>query len=97
MRLTILLLTLIVGAVLAGYWLGYAPDEGVTPDVAPSEAERPLGPVDGFDLPATDLERVALGTQAPDFRLMSYAGDVLSLSDYRGSKDVVLVFYRGHW
>jgi hypothetical protein len=56
-----------------------------------------LGPVDGLDLPATEVTRVALGTEAPDFALDSYAGTVVRLSDYRGRKDVVLVFYRGHW
>lgn len=57
----------------------------------------PLGPVDGEDLPPTDLERVAVGDRAPDFSLLAYSGDVISLSDYRGEKNVVLVFYRGHW
>ena len=33
---------------------------------------------------------------APDFALEDSAGRVHRLSDYRGSK-VVLVFYRGHW
>lgn len=56
-----------------------------------------LGPVDGLDLPATEVTRVAVGTEAPDFALDSYTGAVVQLSDYRGSKDVVLVFYRGHW
>lgn len=57
----------------------------------------PLGPVDGHDLPATDLERVAAGTEAPLFALESYGGGTVALADYRGSKNVVLVFYRGHW
>jgi hypothetical protein len=57
----------------------------------------PLGPKDGFDLPPTELERVAVGTTAPDFSLRSLAGDTTTLSDFRGAKDVVLVFYRGHW
>jgi len=61
-------------------------------DVAPM-----LGPLDGHDLPAADLERVAVGDAAPDFSLMSYRGDVLTLSENRGARDVVLVFYRGHW
>ena len=56
-----------------------------------------LGPRDGHDLPATDLERVAVGTLAPDFSLQTITGDTLTLSDFRGAKDVVLVFYRGHW
>ena len=56
-----------------------------------------LGPVDGHDLPPTDLERVREGDEAPDFTLASLAGPDVTLSDYRGEKNVVLVFYRGHW
>ena len=56
-----------------------------------------LGPTDGHDLPPTDLERVAVGTMAPDFSLRTLDGDVLTLSEFRGAKDVVLVVYRGHW
>ena len=56
-----------------------------------------LGPVDGHDLPATDLERVSAGDLAPDFTAMSRDGEAITLSGYRGQKNVVLVFYRGHW
>jgi cytochrome oxidase Cu insertion factor (SCO1/SenC/PrrC family) len=56
-----------------------------------------LGPADGLDLPRQDLARVALGTVAPDFSLNSLSGEVETLSDFRGEKNVVLVFYRGHW
>jgi hypothetical protein len=56
-----------------------------------------LGPVDGLDLAPTDLERVAVGTMAPDFSLATMNNDTLTLSDYRGNRNVVLVFYRGHW
>jgi len=56
-----------------------------------------LGPVDGQDLPATELERVALGMPAPDFSLENLEGDTVTLSSFRGSHDVILVFYRGHW
>jgi hypothetical protein len=56
-----------------------------------------LGAKDGHDLPPTDLERVAVGTPAPDFSLEALSGEVLTLSDYRAEKNVVLVFYRGHW
>ncbi len=61
------------------------------------EAEPVLGPVDGLDLPGIELERVVVGTEAPDFSLRALSGDVITLSDYRGNKNVVLVFYRGHW
>ena len=60
-------------------------------------SEPRLGPLDSSDLPGVDTGRVAVGDVAPDFSLMSYAGTVTTLSDFRGEKNVVLVFYRGHW
>lgn len=56
-----------------------------------------LGPVDGHDLPGIDLERVKVGDRAPIFSLASLAGPVVTLSDFRGTKNVILVFYRGYW
>jgi hypothetical protein len=56
-----------------------------------------LGPVDGHDLPPTDLERVVVGALAPDFSLETLEGDTLTLSGFRGQQNVLLVFYRGHW
>lgn len=56
-----------------------------------------LGPLDGRDLPPADTGRVAVGDVAPDFSLRSYSGDVVTLSDYRDERDVILVFYRGYW
>lgn len=56
-----------------------------------------LGPVDGGGLPPLDTGRVAIGTVAPDFTLASKDGGTVTLSQFRGKKDVVLVFYRGHW
>jgi hypothetical protein len=64
---------------------------------AGEQAPVQLGPVDGFDLAPTEIDRVAVGTEAPDFSLTTMNDDTLTLSDYRGQKDVVLVFYRGHW
>ena len=60
-------------------------------------AEIVFGPVDGLDLPGVDLERVQEGQMAPDFTLVSLAGPPVTLSDFRDEKNVVLVFYRGHW
>lgn len=56
-----------------------------------------LGPVDGRDLVATEIERVAVGTMAPDFTLSKFGGGTTTLSSLRGKKNVVLVFYRGYW
>jgi len=56
-----------------------------------------LGPKDGHKLPSQDLNRVKIGDAAPDFTLEDMDGKKISLSDFRGKKNVVLVFYRGHW
>lgn len=56
-----------------------------------------LGPKEGRDLQREDLDRVQVGDEAPDFTLATYSGDYITLSQYRGMKNVVLVFYRGHW
>jgi hypothetical protein len=56
-----------------------------------------LGPTDGHDLPGVDLDRVQVGQAAPDFTLASLAGPPVTLSSFQGMKNVVLVFYRGHW
>ena len=55
------------------------------------------GPKDEIKQPATDLDRVRVGQPAPDFTLEDSDGKNISLADYRGKKNVVLVFYRGHW
>lgn len=56
-----------------------------------------LGPKDGTDLSPTDLQRVKVGQPAPDFTLEDVEGKSITLSDFRGKKTVVLVFYRGYW
>jgi cytochrome oxidase Cu insertion factor (SCO1/SenC/PrrC family) len=66
-------------------------------DSMETEAAVALGPEDGRDLPPVDLERVRQGQVAPDFTLASLDGPPVTLSDFRGEKNVVLVFYRGHW
>jgi peroxiredoxin len=38
---------------------------------------------------------IAVGEQAPDFTLRNQDGEKVSLSDYRGRKKVLLVFYPG--
>ena len=70
---------------------------GLTATLAAGCSQPELGPKDGRDLPAMDLERVQVGDPAPDFTLAAYERDDITLSDYRGKKNVVLVFYRGHW
>ena len=56
-----------------------------------------LGPKDGTDLSQTDLQRIKVGQPAPDFTLEDMDGKSITLSDLRGKKTVVLVFYRGYW
>ena len=62
-----------------------------------SPALAQLGPKDGTDLSPTDLQRIKLGQAAPDFALEDMEGKNITLSDFRGMKTVVLVFYRGYW
>jgi hypothetical protein len=38
---------------------------------------------------------LAVGSQAPDFRLPATTGDTVSLSHYRGKRNLILVFYVG--
>ena len=60
-------------------------------------AQTKLGPKDSPALPPSDLNRVNVGDEAPDFTLEKEAGKPVTLSEYRGQKTVVLVFYRGYW
>ena len=62
-----------------------------------SPAFAQLGPKDGTDLSPTDLQRIKVGQPAPDFTLEDMEGKSITLSDFRGKKTVVLVFYRGYW
>ena len=90
--------TLVALLALLG-WVGAcadAPPDGAEPAGADAASER-LGPHDGRDLPPFALDRVQVGDTAPDFTLASYEGGPVTLSDFRGEKKVVLVFYRGHW
>jgi peroxiredoxin (alkyl hydroperoxide reductase subunit C) len=40
-------------------------------------------------------KRVELNQPAPDFTLADFKGDEIRLSDFRGKKNVLLVFNRG--
>jgi hypothetical protein len=61
------------------------------------QAPPQLGPTDGLDLAPTEIGRVGIGTEAPDFSLLTMGDDTLTLSGFRGQKNVILLFYRGHW
>ena len=40
------------------------------------------------------MARVSLNQMAPDFSLADYRGNMVSLADFRGHKNVLLVFNR---
>jgi hypothetical protein len=87
-------------ALMLGIWLVQRSPAPAGPQTAAelgAEAAPQLGPHDGRDLSGLDTGRVAVGDVAPDFSLTTYAGPVTTLSDYRGEKNVILVFYRGYW
>ena len=79
--------------------LGGCTAQNDSDDAALADRSEPvvLGPADGRNLPAVDLERVQVGDLAPDFSLASLGGPVITLSDFRGQKNVIVVFYRGYW
>jgi len=81
---------LLVGGVVAA---GCAAQE----EVMNEPEEIVLGPANGLILDGSDLDRVQEGQMAPDFTLESLAGPPVWLAGFRGKKNVVLVFYRGHW
>ena len=60
-------------------------------------ARSQLGPKDGGNLTPTDLERIKVGDRAPDFTLENMDGQRVTLSEVYRNRNVVLVFYRGHW
>ncbi|MBI4445431.1 MAG: redoxin domain-containing protein [Acidobacteria bacterium] len=45
----------------------------------------------------SDLQRVRIGSRPPDFLLKDLQGRSHSLKQYEGHRNIVLVFYRGHW
>lgn len=47
--------------------------------------------------PVDSVARVKAGDKAPDFTLPSISGERISLSDYRGKKNVVLSFVPAAW
>ena len=59
--------------------------------------DKRLGPADGQDLTPVDMDRVSIGVAAPDFTLESKDGALVTLSSFKGKKNIVLVFYRGYW
>ncbi len=68
------------------------------PSALSAQATPPaFGPRDGASMPPADTGRVAIGMAAPDFTLPSKDGTPVTLSQFRGKKNIILVFYRGHW
>lgn len=41
------------------------------------------------------VKQVAIGQAAPEFELTDVSGHIVRLSDYKGKRNVVLVFTRG--
>jgi len=41
------------------------------------------------------MPQVSLNTPAPNFTLQNFRGDTVSLSDFQGKSNVLLVFNRG--
>ncbi len=75
------------------------------PKATVSDLTKPLSnsptpsvtPPPSVDPRRTDINRVVVGTVAPDFSLEDMNQKMTHLSDFRGKKHVVLVFYRGYF
>jgi cytochrome oxidase Cu insertion factor (SCO1/SenC/PrrC family) len=61
---------------------------------APIASPSPT-PTPTVDPRITDLNRIKVGSEAPDFSLLDQDGKRHRLADLRGKKYVVLTFYRG--
>lgn len=72
-------------------------DSLTAPISKPTPVAVAAAPTPAIDPHVTDLERVKEGTPAPDFALENVDRKIYRLSDYRGKKNVVLVFYRGYF
>ncbi|PLR89896.1 hypothetical protein CVD25_20770 [Bacillus canaveralius] len=46
---------------------------------------------------ATETSTLKVGDQAPDFTLEAHGNRTVTLSDYRGSKNVFICFYPLDW
>ena len=77
--------------------LGAAAVLTLFPGLAMAQQRPALGPADGAGLTPFDTGRVVAGTAAPDFTLESKDSGTVTLSQFRGKKTIVLLFYRGHW
>jgi len=88
--------TLVAAGVVAVRGFGGG-DEAMEQAAMDEVEEIVLGPTDGLELAPTDIDRVLAGQMAPTFSATSLTGPVVTLSQFRGKKNVVLFFYRGHW
>lgn len=66
----------------------------LTKPIEASPTPKPTPPPT-IDPRRTDLNRVVVGTMAPDFTLEDLNQKKVHLSDFRGKQYVILVFYRG--
>ena len=84
-------------AVAFALWLPLAAGPAAGQGVGQGVGAMALGPKDGAGMTPLDTGRVAPGTTAPDFTLEAKDGGTVTLSQFRSRKNVILVFYRGHW
>ena len=64
-------------------------------ECVPAGGETPSAAI--AEQPEAQASRVRVGQEAPDFKLGAPDGSQHRLSDLRGQKIVVLIFFRGVW
>jgi cytochrome oxidase Cu insertion factor (SCO1/SenC/PrrC family) len=99
-RLITSLSLLVVAGLLAGCEQQQRANTATVSDLTKPLSASPTPTVTlppSVDTRRTDLDRVVLGTVAPDFALEDMNKKIVRLSEFRGKQFVVLVFYRGHF
>ncbi len=86
--------------ILASFRLAAVSEPTPSPTSAPVQPSSPSPtPQHATTAASTPLQKSAssipaIGETAPDFSLPSVSGETVSLSSYRGDRNVVLLFYR---
>jgi peroxiredoxin (alkyl hydroperoxide reductase subunit C) len=83
----LLAVLLVLAAGLFPMWNSGARGEGLKENIYPVGEQKPVD----------SRLKVAVGQPAPDFSLPSLKGEEISLSQYRGNKNVVLSFVPAAW
>ena len=67
------------------------------PPTTPTAPPTPAAPPETASPETISNETAPPAKTAPQFALSNAAGETVTLNDYRGRQNIVLIFYRGFW